>query len=77
MRQREMNKMEALELFKELLPINDYEPYISFEEGDWIISWIKLGEVDSETGGDILVSFWDKDLDEAIQQAYEWYKGNE
>ena len=53
MKQQEKNNMEVLELFKELTPINVYEPYIYFEEGDWIVSWIKLGEVVSETGGGI------------------------
>lgn len=29
--------MEALELFKKLNSINDYDPYICFEENKWII----------------------------------------
>lgn len=66
--------MEALELFKELDWIGDYEPYICFEDGDWVVCWIKIGEPESETGGDVEISFWDEDLSVAIQQAYKWFK---
>ena len=65
---------EALELFKKLISINDYDPYICFEENKWIVCWLKLGYPDSEDGGDVLISFSDKDLKIAVEQAYNWLK---
>ena len=65
---------EALELFKKLTSINDYDPYLCFEDNKWIICWLKLGYPDSEDGGDVLMSFSDKDLAVAIQKAYNWLK---
>lgn len=67
-----MNK--ALELFKKLTPINDYDPYICFEENKWIVCWLKLGYPDSEDGGDVLMSFSNEDLAVAVKQAYNWLK---
>lgn len=69
--------MEALELFKKLTPIYDYEPYISYECGKWCVCWIEIGQPDSEDGGDVLTSFVDEDLTVAIRQAYEWFKNRE
>ena len=69
---------EALELFKKLTSINDYDPYIYFEESKWIICWLKLGYPDSEDDCDVLMSFSNKDLTIAIQKAYNWLKyGND
>lgn len=48
--------MEALELFKKLTSINDYDPYICFEESKWIVCWLKLGYPDSEDGGDVFIT---------------------
>lgn len=70
MKQQEICNMKALNLFKELTPIYDYEPYISFECGKWCVCWI-----DSE--GDVLTQFLEEDLAVAIQQAYEWFKNRE